>query len=356
MDKTIAAGIVGALVLGGGVAAELQVPAYEQRDDFIKGSVARAKEERDHLTERVAYMEANRDELAIPQSAIDKAHYAKNEFDGYLQRKKMVDGNGNIKESPKGVIEPILGALSLGAMKAYAFTFGKEDFESCGAIPCTFTTNGSYGSGNFALDATSKVNGTDSARCDITAADDGCVLQKTLTSASQYYTQYYIFFPSGWTFGVNGYLSIWATEDGVGNPVYCNVEDFGALRIICDGDELAYTDTGLNIALNTKTRLEFRTKISGTVGDVDIWLNNTTEGSPDYNGSGTLNTGTQNITGMFIGGYHPDIVNDKWYDDVIVDTAFIGSGTPAASTPEAQPMVQVGGAQIQVAGGQLFVQ
>jgi hypothetical protein len=301
-------------------------------------------------------MEANKERLNIPTEAIAKAHHSRDDFNSYLKRKKMVEVDGGaISESPKGIADVVDGLLSkVKTSRAYAYTFGKEDFESCGAIPCTFTSDGSYGSGAVNLDATSKVNGTDSLRCDIAAADDGCVLQKTLTSASEYYVQYYIFVPTGWTFGASGYLSIWATEDGVGNPVYCNIEDYGTLRIICDGDELAYTDTGLDIPLNTKTKLEFKVRISNTTGDVDIWVNNDTSGSPDYNGSGTLNTGTQNITGFYLGGYHPDIVADKFYDDVIVDTAFIGAGA-VASLPERKSTLQVSGAPIQISGEQVIV-
>lgn len=329
--------LLGTLAVGG---IEATVPAHEGLDDYTKGKIEDSQQHRKWLSDRLVYMTDNQQRIGIPDASLAKAVYAKDEFENYLVRKQMVDvKGGDIKrDAPKGVVEPVLDALLSieWIQKAYALTFDIEDFESCGAIPCSFTSDDSTGTGDMNLDAGSIVNGTDSLRCDIAAANDGCRLTKTLTSASTYYFQYYYFVPTGWTFGASGYAALWNVGDGAGNPVRCNIEDYGALRITCAGDELGYTDTSLNVALNTKTRLEFRIVISTTAGDLDIWLNNTTEGSPSYNGSGTLNTGAQNITQFTLGGYHPDIVNDKYYDDTCANTAFMG-GTlcvaVAASTP-----------------------
>lgn len=335
MKKLLATlGIVSTLVLGG---IEAGVPASEKLDNFITNP-EKAKTHRKYLRERADYLETNGVSLGVPQNVIDGARPQTDEFEDYLLRKKMIDNKGDvdIKESPKGVIEPIFGAFKRISFvqRAYAFTFGKEDFESCGAIPCSFDSNTSYGTSNISLDSGSIVNGTDSARCDIAAVTSDCSLEEAFTSADEMWYQFYIFIPSGWTFGASSYAGLLETEDGVGFPVSCNIEDYGTVRITCSGDELGYTDTGINIALNTKTKLEFRVKVSATVGDLDIWKSNDVEGSPDYNGSGTLNTGTQNMINFSIGGYHPDVVNDKYYDDVIFDTGFIGDGVvPSVANP-----------------------
>lgn len=203
-----------------------------------------------------------------------------------------------------------------------------ETFETSTTTTSKFDSDGSYGTGAFTLDSTSKVNGIDSARCNISTAGDGCVLTETLSYYPQnveYYAQFTILLPTGFAIGGSGYLSLFSFGDGVGNPVYCNLEDYGTIRLICDGDELAYTDTGIDIPLNTPTTLEFRVKVGATTGDLDIWKNEGDIANPTYNGSGTLNTGTQNITSFSIGGYHPDIVNDKYYDDVYISTGFIGT-------------------------------
>lgn len=282
------------------------------------------EEFRRHLKERQVYIQNKFNKGEVPQRSIDGANLSIEEYEQKLVEKRFIDKKGG------EIKNPIVIKIPKFVKSVYALTFGIEDFESCGAIPCTFTSNGSYGTGQVALDATSKVNGTDSLRCDIAAADDGCVLRKTLTSASSYYVQFYFFVPTGWTFGVNGYLSLWSTEDADSAPIYCNIEDYGVVEIICDGSEMAYTDTGLSIALNTKTRLEFKTVISATLGDVDVWLNDT-DATPTFNGAGNYNTGTQNITSFFLGGYHPDIVADKFYDDACVDTAFMGTACAVAS-------------------------
>ena len=337
MKDKIKKGIVGiamvsTLALG---AVEAQVPPSDPLDSFTKDTVSGSVSHRKYLKERYNYMKANQEKLNIPDAAIDKAIYAQDEFENYLLKKGFTKvKDGNISDHPRGIIKPLLGEISKIDLvqKAYALTFGMEDFESCGAIPCTFTTNGSYGTGAMSLDNTSKVNGTNSLRCDINAANDGCLLYKDVASASTYYIQYYTFYPTGWTFGASGYAGLFSTGDGVGAPVYCNIEDYGTIRITCGGDELGYTDTLLNIAVNTKTRLEFKIQISATTGDLDIWLNNTTAGSPNYNGSGTLNTGSQNITTVGLGGYHPDIVNDHFYDDTCIDTSFMGTLCAVASS------------------------
>lgn len=347
MPKVPIAGTVAAIAVAGmayaGTLDNVRIlpPPTLPMDKVTRDTEEGARSLRRYFSERLDYMTAHRKELGIPDEAVVKAQYAKDQYEEYLVEKGYTTQNGGtLKDRPRSPIEPIISAVTDIELvrKAYALTFGIEDFESCGAIPCSFTSNDSYDLGDFALDTTSKINGTNSGRCDTGGVGAGCLLTKTLTSGSEYYIQFYFFLPTGWTFGANGYASLFATEDGTGFPVYCNIEDWGTVRITCAGDELSYTNTGVDIALNTKTRLEFHIKVSSTAGDLDIWNNNTTVGSPDYNGSGTLNTGTQNITAFYIGGYHPDIVNDAFYDDVCVNTAFMGTTciatTAAVSTDD----------------------
>lgn len=345
--------VAGLLVVGG---IEAQVPAPDKLDGFVKNEQT-AKTFRKYLTERAVYLESQKDIQLIPKEVIDRAPLQVMELEDYLLKKGYTDiEGGEIKQPPKptpvenllnkGIMRPTLAYLSDLKLipRAYAFLFGKEDFESCGGgIPCTFTSNDSYGTGTMTLDATSKVNSTNSLKCTIVAADDGCLLTKSITSTAETWIQLYYLIPTGWTFGVNDYASLFGTEDAIaGLDVYCNIENYGTVRITCSGATLAYTDTGIDLALNTKHRLEFRIKISATVGDLDIWLNNTTEGSPSYNGSGTMNTGVTNMAYFFLGGYHPDAVNAKYYDDAIQDSAFIGLGTVAASTPFRQYIYNLG--------------
>lgn len=63
----------------------------------------------------------------------------------------------------------------------------------------------------------------------------------------------------------------------------------------------------------------------------------TTQGSPSYNGSGSLNTGTDNIDSVLVGvPYSPDNgVSTTYYDNAKVDSGFIGSlanNAPTAPT------------------------
>lgn len=324
--KTTVVGLLAATMLAGITPLK--------HDDAFGGKGELAQSHRKYLAERKLYMETNKEALGIPQTSVDKAVYAQNTFENYLLKKRYINKKGGNIHNPSSTLLGSIVSNFPVINRVQAYTFGIEDFETCVSIPCTFTSEDSYGTGAFALDATSKVNGTDSARCDISTAGDGCILAKTLTSGSVYYIQMQVFFPTGWSFGPNGYLTLFDVGDGTGNPVYCNVEDYGTLRITCAGDELGYTNTGLDISLNTITRLEFKITISSSAGDVDIWLNNTTESSPSYDGSGTLNTGTQNITKFNIGGYSPDVVGDKYYDDVIADTSFIGLGSQNDFSPQ----------------------
>lgn len=344
MNKKTLAGIaVGLAVTTVGV-IELQVPASEPMDNYIN-SVEMAELHLKYLTERAQYIETNGPAIGIPQRVIDSVTPEKEKFEDYLLRKKYIDNKGEkLKEPPKGIIDPLMEQLSQIELvkKAYAFVFGKEDFESCGALPCSFTGSAVSGAGtSLTLDATSKVNGTDSVKCTVGAAASNCNLYHSSSLGTDGYIQYYIFIPTGWTFGASSYMGMMETREGGGGTVgnYCNLEDYGTVRITCNGTELGYTDTGIDIALNDPTKIEIRFKISATVGDLDIWKDSNVQGSPTYNGSGTLNTGVDAITRFDIFGYKPDVVNDHFFDDVFSNTSFIGDGVEA-STPSSDNVIQ----------------
>jgi hypothetical protein len=299
-------------------------------------AVSWAENHREYLKQREAYMTAKKTELNIPAEAVAKSVYARDRFENILLNKEYIKSkNGEIKSPNTSVLDVVVEKITSISFvnTTYAYTFGKEDFESCGAIPCSFTAESSYGTSAMTLDATSKVNGTDSVRCDINATDSECSLYKTVTGDDEYYLQFYILIPTGFTFGASGYLSLFTTSNGTNAPVYCSLEDYGTVRVTCQGElGIPYIDTGVDISLNTPTKLEFYVKANATTGDVDVWKNNNTVGSPDFNGAGNYNTGSATITRISIGGYSPDLVNDKYYDDVIIDTAFIGAGAVEATS------------------------
>lgn len=288
-----------------------------------------AEHHRDYLTQREAYMQANQIGLNIPPYAIEKAVNAKNKFEDTLLEKGYTKDRSGVIESPNTSVIDIVSELDfVEEVVAFSYPFGKETLEDCSSLPCTFTGDYSYGGGAMNLDNTSKVNGTDSLRCDITDAETGCVLGKTLTSDDTYYVQYYLFLPTDFDFGGNSFFGIYSVDNGLATPVSCNLEDYGTVRIACFGElGIAYTDTGINVATGTPTKLEFKVRVGTTTGDLDIWKNNDSELLPDFNGTGNYSLGTSSIVYFDIGGHHQDIDTDAFFDDIIADVGFIGDGT-----------------------------
>jgi hypothetical protein len=110
------------------------------------------------------------------------------------------------------------------------------------------------------------------------------------------------------------------------NIIAFNIEDYGSIRLTVVGSTLSYTDTGINLPTNSVFTLEVRAKISATVGNVSVWLNNSTSGSPDYN-SGNVNTGSTAFQKIVVGAhYAPNAHSDWYFDNVTANTSFIGSG------------------------------
>lgn len=311
-------------IFGGGIALAAPIVPAEVAVHGQFDTKEKVETHRKYLKERADYYE----QIGLSQEHKNEAAHAKDAWEQKLLDDGFVDvKGGQVKEKPtkrQSVLETVVSMDWV--QRAYAYTFGKNDWETCGTAVCNFDSLG--GSGMEALDNTSKVTGTYSGRCDIAGAGS-CIWRKSVTSANEYWMQMKIFIPSGWTFGASAYAGLLYLSDTTSGPVYCNIENYGSVRITCAGPELPYTDTGINLSLNTVHTIEIRVKTSTTVGDVDIWVDNTTEGSPDYNGSGTLNTGADSITEFYPGGFYPDAVNDIFFDDVILNTGFIGAGIEA---------------------------
>jgi YD repeat-containing protein len=287
-----------------------------------------AKAWRAFHAERVAYLQSQKN---LPERVLQSAQYAQQDFE-----QKLID-KGFIKE-PQGEISTPISLLisnffkSMLAFilpeKAYAYVFGVEDFESCGSLPCSFSSNESWGSVTPSLDHTSKVAGEDSLK-EVVSGEGGGGMKKGALNSGEVWAQFKVWVPSTVTWGGSGYFSVMTMQDsGSNDKVWMNVEDYGTPRLTLGGSSLGYIDTGLNLTPNAVNTIEVRVKKGTTNGDVDIWLNNTTQGSPNYNGSGTMNVGSANIDGILFGTtYAPESgVSTLYYDNAIIDSAFIGAG------------------------------
>lgn len=281
-------------------------------------------------TERVAGLEQSKD--ASPE-AIEAAHYAKDRFDSYLLQKRYTDVKGGpIKGQAQEIIERLLkkaAEVIVSAIlpsRAYAYLFGVEDFEDCSSLPCTFSNTAGWGSVTQSLDATSRVEGVDSLK-EVVSGEGSAVVEKVNINEDEIWVQFKVYVPSSMAWGASGYFSVLRLEDSSNGVIFwASIEDWGTPRLTFDGDTLPWTDSGITLTEGAVNTIEVRFKKSATVGDVDIWHDTTSEGSPDYNGSGTMNTGTDNVDDIQVGmQYAPETgISTTYYDDVAIDTAFIG--------------------------------
>ncbi|USN87565.1 MAG: VCBS repeat-containing protein [Candidatus Nomurabacteria bacterium] len=287
--------------------------------------------------ERVAGLEAE----GANQAVLDKAKYAQDQLesylieDGYLKEKGgSVKGHAKdyVESQGKKLISKVVDFILPDTVQAYLF--GLEDFENCSALPCTFDNNVSWGGVTPALDNTSKVAGADSLKETVTGEGSGG-LEFVDQNTGEIYAQFKVFIPSNMTWGPSGYHGILRFEDTINNSVFwMNVEDWGTARLTMMGDVLPWTDTGIDLVKGAVNTIEVRFKTGATNGDVDIWLNNTNESAPDYNGSGTLNTGTDNVDYVIAGvTYTPEAISTTYFDDIAIDTTFIGELTSGGQPP-----------------------
>ncbi|MFZ2522503.1 MAG: hypothetical protein WAX44_03280 [Minisyncoccia bacterium] len=314
--------------------------ATSPKGEFIKNEHD-AKAWRKYLDERVEYLKTQNN---LPAYVLEKAVEGQNKFENYLIQKEYITEPGGEVRSPGisfgGVFKNTMRWLFALVLpeKAYAYIFGSEDFETCSSLPCSFEDNGAWGSVTPSLDHGSIVSGVDSLK-EIVTGEGGGSLGMDGFSTNDIRVQFKVWIPNPTTWGVSGYFSVLILQDSSNaNTVWFNVEDWGTPRLTVAGDVLSYTNTGIDLVPGAVNTIEARIKIGSSTGDVDIWLNNTTEGSPNYNGSGTMNTGTDNIDAVLAGlVYAPENgISTTYFDDIIVNNAFIGAGitntSPSAPT------------------------
>ncbi len=289
--------------------------------------------------ERLKALETNPE---APQKTVEAARYAKDRFDNYLLQKGYSKTKGGkiesqatevIKDKFRKGLEVVASALLPD--KAYAYLFGIEDFENCSSLPCSFNNTSVWGSVTGSLDHTSKVEGEDSFKT-VVGGEGIATLESVNYNEDEVWVQFKIFIPSGMTWGASGYFNTLLLEDSGNGLVFgLTIEDWGAPRLTMMGDPLGWTDTGIDLTAGAVNTIEVRFKKGTTNGDVDIWHNNSNGASPDYNGSGTMNTGTDNVDDVKVGvAYSPESdVSDLYFDDFGVDLGFIGSLTTPPSEP-----------------------
>ena len=277
-----------------------------------------------------------------PKETLESARYAKDKFDNYLLQKGYTETKGSevkskaqefIKDKLKKGLEAVLSFIL--PEKALAYLFGKEDFESCGSLPCSFNNTSTWGSVTASLDSTSKVAGADSLK-EVVAGEGSGALESINHNKDEVWVQFKVFVPSSMTWGASGYFSALRFEDSSNGGIFwMNVENWGTPRLTMMGDTLSWTNTGLDLVAGQVNTIELRFKKGTTNGDVDIWLNNSVQNSPNYNSSGTLNTGTDNVDDILVGvTYSPETgVATTYYDDISIDTAFIGVPSSAPVEP-----------------------
>lgn len=180
---------------------------------------------------------------------------------------------------------------------------------------------------------------------EVTTGEGSGALEKTGFNTSEIWVQFKVKVPNPFDdFGTGGYFRTLVLEDTSDvDRFWTTIEEYSpsVARLVFDGDQLSYTNTLLNLVEGATNTIEVRVKTGSSNGDVDIWLNNTTQGSPDYNGSGTPNVGTATLDD-FLGGlvYAPNSgISDIFYDNFIVNNSFIGSG--ANTAPTAPTLLQV---------------
>ena len=285
--------------------------------------------------ERVAYIKTQEN---LPPRALEAAEYAQEKFENYLLEKGYTDEYGGEVRTPLGERISLLFKGLVGLLlpeRAYAYLFGTENFESCGSLPCSFDTDVSWGSVTPSLDSTSQVSGTDSLK-EVVSGEGGGGMESTDYNASEIWVQFKVYIPSSMSYGASGYATLLMLEDSSDNAtIWLTLEDWGTERLTVNGDVLSYTNTGIDLTEGAVNTIEMRVKIGSSTGDIDIWVDNTTEGSPDYDGSGSMNTGTDNIDDVIAGlTYAPESgVSTTYFDEVVVNNSFIGNANNAPSAP-----------------------
>lgn len=200
----------------------------------------------------------------------------------------------------------------------------RENFEAGdqGAFDSTVTSGG----GAVTYDSNSKVSGTYTLKSAFSASGNAYVLEDFGSDYETLYIQTTVHLDSGWSFGTASYFTIFRVVDSSNNLlVALNVENWGSLRLTLYGTALGWKDTGEVLSVNATTKIEVKLIMKASGGNVKLWLNNDTEGSPDYD-TGSVNTGDSDIRKLHLGTSNTDgTVSPVYYDDVIISTSFIGT-------------------------------
>lgn len=213
-----------------------------------------------------------------------------------------------------------------------------EDFETGGLG----TMDGLYtaGGGSVTYDSGSEIEGTYTAEVGGGASSVASIYKDLLTDFTEIYVQFKVKIPSGFAWNSATYMGLFNVASGSFSGtarLYLNVENYGALRLTLGGD-ISYTDTSINLTAGTEHTIEMYIKKSATVGQVKIWVDNNTEGSPDYDSGSSTNTGATAFRWLRYGnGFKDDAADAYFIDDLKADTAFIGftGGTATLTTQDA---------------------
>lgn len=209
-----------------------------------------------------------------------------------------------------------------------AYIFGKETLES-GSFPYSFASiETPWGDATASIDATSKIGGTNSIMFANTGEGSAVAAGNLGADYTTIFLQFRGLVPTGFAFGASGYCGLFDIWDGDGmtQEIFGNIEDWGTVRLTINGLTFGYHDTGISLPVNSVFRLEVMAVKHATTGRVKVWLNNTTEGSPDYD-SGDVNTGATHMDWFRFGKtYVPESMSPFYQDDFIMDSTFIGSG------------------------------
>jgi RHS repeat-associated protein len=315
-------------------------PTKRQTEKLITNSYEARVWKKFH-EERVAGIREAED---APKEALEAALYAQDQFESFLFEKGYTDAKGEkVKTKASDFVKKLLDKIKEEIVAfilpdfAYAYLFGNEDFENCSTLPCSFNNVSTWGGVTQSLDSTSKVSGVDSLK-EVVTGEGSAALESINYNEDEVWVQFKVFIPSAMTWGASGYFTMLRFEDSSNGSVFrLTLENWGTVRLTMAGDTLPWTDTGLNLTTGAVNTIEVRFKKGTTNGDVDIWLNNSTQGSPSYNGSGALNTGTDNVDDVLVGvTYAPESgIATTYFDDIVIDTAFIGnaSGGGTPNTP-----------------------
>lgn len=335
----------------GSSTSELSGVGSEKSQIKATGLVTSAKEAevwRRYHRERVASLRENTE---VGAEVVVQAEQAQAKYESFLLNEKFINNptdeinilGYNVKKFFVDSVKAIARAILPD--KAYAYLFDTEDFESCGSLPCSLDNNANWGSVTISLDSGGQINGDDSMKAVVTGEGGGAI-ETVNYNTGEIWTQFKVYIPSSFQWGTSGYFTVFRTEDSSnGSVVWMSVEDYGTPRLTVMGDVLGYTNTGIDLTEGAVNTIEVRIKTGSSNGDIDIWVDNTTEGSPDYNGSGTMNLGTDNVDDVLFGmNYVPETgLSTTYYDDLVVNDSFIGSLTASNASPTAPTSLEAEG-------------